>query len=159
MSTTDARTNITNFSADTIGSNRTGRETIFLNITERCDIMLGHPSSSAEQIAEEIQALRKLALVAAEVAAELERRQQRSPAELERRQQEADQVARDTAARIRGELADAAADQLATVYQIDTAEGSGPVPPDAAGPGVMAAPFARAEDYPHRDTYGKEGPA
>lgn len=45
--------------------------------------------------------------------------------------------------------------ELAGVFAIGTQEGSGPVPPDAAGPGVMAAPFARAED--RGDDYGKEG--
>lgn len=136
MSTTRARTTVDNFSAAEVGISRTPRGSIFFDITECCAIMLGHSSSTAEEIAEEIVALRKLAEVATEVAAELERRPKVAEVDVANH-----------------------ADLLARVQQIAPHEGSGPVPPDAAGPGIMAAPFARAEDYPHRDTYAKEGPA
>jgi hypothetical protein len=75
MSTTQARTTIENFTSDEIGVREARHETIFLGISGRCDIMLGHEYSKPEEIAEEIRALRKLAETAEDVARQLEARQ------------------------------------------------------------------------------------
>lgn len=72
MSRTTARVTVQDFTSAEIGFNRSSHGAAFLNISDGAYLMVDHGSSSAEEKREEINALRKLARVALELAAEME---------------------------------------------------------------------------------------